>query len=65
MSRSAMNSMQPGVDGAAALKPEGRRAGVFEGAATAALDGPGRPMVSRDKPCDITGQDDIQKSSNQ
>ena len=43
MSRCGMNSMQPGVNRTAALKPEGSRAGVLEQAVTEALDGPARP----------------------
>lgn len=43
MSRCGMNSMQPGVNRTAALKPEGSRAGVLERAVTEALDGPARP----------------------
>jgi transposase len=43
MSRCGMNSMPPGVNRTAALKPEGSRAGVLERAVTEALDGPSRP----------------------
>lgn len=43
MSRCGMNSMQPGVNRTAALKPEGSRAGVLERAVMEALDGPARP----------------------
>ena len=46
MSRCGMNSMQPEVNRAAALKPEGSRVGVVERAVTEALDGPSRPKVS-------------------
>lgn len=42
MSR-GMNSMPPGVNRTAALKPEGSRAGVLERAVTEALDGASRP----------------------
>ena len=42
-SRCGMNSMPPGVNRTAALKPEGSRAGVLERAVTKALDGPSRP----------------------
>lgn len=43
MNRCGMNSMQPAVNRAVALKPEGSRAGVLERAVTEALDGPSRP----------------------